>query len=503
MYSSRLYRKYLPVLFLALLCINEPVFGSATPSLRHQADSLVISDNGFPATGWQGIALRTNLLYDGTATPNLGIDFALGQHGSIGASIGLKPWPRWLAWDYDNTVPAKWRHRLVTLEGRWWPKRVYDGWFLGADALYLHYNFASLRLPFGLYPVLHNSRLQGDAFGAGLFAGYSWWLGEHWRLEFAAGVAGAYNNADRYECDHCSAKVGTEQGAVIIPQLALNIAWDSKRRTAKRQQVLDAIERIEAEAVLAEQKNATEATPEQYGGVTSDEAAAPEQVAEEIAQPAVEPEPSPARQRHPLLRPMAEYKPYTPDMVLRRDEDAQTVLFEFNNARLLREVNTRTGVYDNMPRLNTILDVTRDALADDTIEIVKFQIVGFSSIDGGRWGNERLALQRATAVKDYMQSKIDGLDDGLFELVVGGEAWAELLDALAERQAAGTSGLTDAEYREVLHILDSLEDPDERERYIKALQGGAVYQKLRQSFLFDQRSAVFVRIFYVETNNNK
>lgn len=200
---------------------------------------------------------------------------------------------------------------------------------------------------------------------------------------------------------------------------------------------------------------------------------------------------------------MAEYKPYTPDMVLRRDEDAQTVLFEFNNARLLREVNTRTGVYDNMPRLNTILDVTRDALADDTIEIVKFQIVGFSSIDGGRWGNERLALQRATAVKDYMQSKIDGLDDGLFELVVGGEAWAELLDALAERQAAGTSGLTDAEYREVLHILDSLEDLDERERYIKALQGGAVYQKLRQSFLFDQRSAVFVRIFYVETNNNK
>lgn len=212
------------------------------------------------------MALRTNLLYDGTATPNLGIDFALGQHGSIGASIGLKPWPRWLAWDYDNAVPAKWRHRLVTLEGRWWPKRVYDGWFLGADALYLHYNFASLHLPFGLYPVLNNSRLQGDAVGAGLFAGYSWWLGEHWRLELAAGVAGAYNNADRYECDHCSAKVGTEQGAVIIPQLALNIAWDSKRRTAKRQQVLDAIGRIEAEAVLEEQKSATEAIPEQYGG---------------------------------------------------------------------------------------------------------------------------------------------------------------------------------------------------------------------------------------------
>ena len=480
--SSRLYRKYLPVLFLALVCIQEPVLGSATPSSRPQVDSTTIPGN-----------VRT-------ATPNHGIDFALGQHGSIGASIGLKPWPRWLAWDYDKAVPAKWRHRLVTLEGRWWPKRVYDGWFLGADALYLHYNFASLHLPFGLYPVLNNSRLQGDAVGAGLFAGYSWWLGEHWRLELAAGVAGAYNNADRYECDHCSAKVGTEQGAVIIPQLALNIAWDSKRRTAKRQQVLDAIGRIEAEAVLEEQKNATESheteLPEQIAD--DEQEAAPEAA----PQPVAEPEPAPVRQRHPLLRPMAEYQPYTPDMVLRRDGHAQTVLFQFNDARLLREVQTRTGVYDNMPRLDTIMDVTRDALADDTIEIVKFQIVGFSSIDGGRWGNERLALQRATAVKDYMQSKIAGLDDGLFDLVVGGEAWAELLDALAERQAAGTSSLTDAEYREVLEILDRVQDLDERERYLKALRGGTIYQKLRQEFLFDQRSAVFVRIFYVETNNN-
>jgi outer membrane protein OmpA-like peptidoglycan-associated protein len=441
---------------------------------------------------WRGVAIRTNLLYDGTATPNLGIDFALGQHGSIGASIGLKPWPRWFAWDYDNAVPTKWRHRLVTLEGRWWPKQVYDGWFFGFDALYLHYNFASLRLPFGLYPSLNNSRLQGDTFGAGIFAGHSWWLGEHWRLELVAGVAGAYNNADRYECDHCSARVGTEQGVVIIPQLALNIAWDSKRRTAKRQQVIDAIERIEAERVLKEEIPAPQP-----------DTVAVEPEPEPEPQPEPEPEPEIVPQRHPLLRPVSEYQPYTPDMVLRRSEGAETVLFEINGARLLREVRTLSGVYDNMPSLNTILDVTRDALADESIEIVKLQIIGFASIDGSRWGNERLALQRATAVKNYMQSKIEGLDDGLFELVVGGEAWTELVDALAERQAAGTSDLTDEEYREVLNIIDRFQDLDERERRIKALRGGSVYQKLRQGFLFDQRSAVFVRFFYTETNNNK
>lgn len=444
-------------------------------------------------TTWRGLALRTNLFYAGTSTPNLGLDIALGQHTSLGFSIGLKTWPRWLPWDNDIQNPLKWRHRLVTTEFRWWPKRVYDNWFIGTDLLYLHYNMGAVHLPFGLYPILNEYRLQGDAIGAGLFAGHSWWLGEHWRIELAGGIAGTWNTADRYECVHCGAEVGHERGLVILPQLALNIAWDSKRRTAKRQQVLDAIERIEAGAVLEEQKVEI-AIPEQ---VADDE-----QTVVKPLEPEPEPEPEPARQRHPLLQPMAEYMPYTPDMVLRRNEDAQTVLFEFNSARLLREVRTRTGVYDNMPRLNTILDMTRDALADDSIEIVKIQIVGFSSIDGGRWGNERLALQRATAVKDYMQSKIDGLDDGLFDLAVGGEAWAEFLDALAERQAAGTSGLDDAEYKEVLHILDSLHDPDEREQHIKAIRGGAVYQKLRQNFLFDQRSAVFVRIFYVETNNN-
>jgi outer membrane protein OmpA-like peptidoglycan-associated protein len=230
-------------------------------------------------------------------------------------------------------------------------------------------------------------------------------------------------------------------------------------------------------------------------------------VAEEpVVEPVVEepaPEPQPAKQRHPLLRPNAEYQPYTPDMVLRRSEGAQTVLFQFNDSRLLREVQTRTGVYDNMPHLNTILDVTREALADETIVPVKIQIIGFASIDGGRWGNERLALERATAVKDYIRSKITSLPADLFELVVGGEAWPEFIDELAERQAAGTSGLTDEEYRQVADLLDTVQDFDEREKYLKAAAGGSIYAKLQQSFLSEQRSAVFVRIFYEEKSINK
>ena len=511
--SLRELKIFVPVLLFALLGVCVPALGSATRDFRPQADTLGVKVNPSvqsPATtvalGWQGAALRTNLFYAGTATPNLGIDFALGQHASLGVTAGLKPWPRWLAWDYATEDATKWRHFLVAPEFRWWPKRVFDGWFLGADLLYAHYNLGAIKLPFGLYSVLNEHRLQGDAYGAGLFFGHSWWLGEHWRLELAGGAAAAWIKADRYECPHCGAQVGTEQGVVVLPQLALNIAWDTRRRSGKRQQILDTIQRIEAEEVIKEE------IPDQVGDdisqVRDDEEeiipAEPEPVVEEEPTPEPQPIPEPpTTRRNPLLRPAAEYQPYTPDMVLRRSEGAQRVLFQFNDSRVLREVETLTGVYDNMPHLNTILDVTREALADESIVPVKIQIIGFASIDGGRWGNERLALERATAVKDYIRSKITSLPNDLFELVVGGEAWAEFIDELDDRQAAGTSGLTDDEYRQVAHILDVLQDLDEREKYLKALAGGTIYAKLQQSFLFDQRSAVFVRIFYEEQDINK
>lgn len=470
-----------PVLLFALLGISVPVFGSATLSFRPQTDTLVVQNAERP--NWRGVALRTNLFYAGTATPNLGLDISLGKHYSIGINAGLKPWPRWLAWDYATENPLKWRHLLVAPEFRWWPKSTYTGWFLGADFLYAHYNIGAMKLPFGAYSVLQDHRLQGNAYTGGLFVGHSWWLGEHWRLELAGGVAAGYTDAGRYECAHCGAQVGTEQGLVILPQVSLNIAWNIPKRKRQRQQIIDVIQHIEAIEEEPEEEIVAEEEVEEIEEV------------EEVEDSHSEPEP-----RHPLLRPASEYRPYTPDMVLRRTEGAEAVLFQFNDARLLREVQTLTGIYDNMPHLETILTVIRSAFADETIVPTRIQIVGFASIDGGRWGNEQIALRRAGAVKDYIQSKIAGIPDSLFEVVAGGEAWSEFVDELAERHAAGRSGLTDDEYAQVVRILDGLQDLDEREKYLKSAAGGAIYQKLRQSFLFDQRSAVFVRIFYENRN---
>ena len=218
--------------------------------------------------------------------------------------------------------------------------------------------------------------------------------------------------------------------------------------------------------------------------------------------------PAPARAPlHPMLRPASEYRPYTPDQVLRRSEGSEAVWFEFGKSNLLRTVMTHAGERDNMPSLDSVVAVTRRVLTDETITPVKIQIVGFASIDGGRWGNERLALRRAEAVRDYVKGRTHA-PDGLFEVVSGGEAWSELRDELVELHESGTGYLTEAEYRQVLAILDGVRDPDDREIRLKEAAGGAIYQKLLRGFFFDQRSAVYVRIYYEEAaepdnNNNK
>ena len=226
--------KYIRSHFVALLLLafSLTAFIPCFAAQIHEADSLS------PAPG---VSLRTNLLWDGLAEPNLGLEVALGQHVSLGVNGGLKPWPRWLAWDNDNlTNPTHWRNFAVVPELRFYPRRVYDGWFFGADAVYSHFNMGTLPIPWGLYPLLRNNRLQGDFYGGGLFAGYSWWLGSRWRLEVEAGAAVGYYNAGQYPCSHCAGIEGTATGVTVLPKLGLNLAWNLRRRQ-QRQELLEVI----------------------------------------------------------------------------------------------------------------------------------------------------------------------------------------------------------------------------------------------------------------------
>ena len=186
----------------------------------------------------QEVSLRTNLAWDAVSEPNLGVEFSVSNHWSLGVDAGIKAWPRWLAWDWDKENPTHWRNLTMVPEARYYFDQVYDGWFVGADFLYTHFNVGKVKFPFGLYPEVRDYRMQGDFMGPGLFGGYSWWLGQHWRLEAEAGVAVGYYKAGKFECEHCGSQIGEPAGVALVPKIGVNLAYNVRRRTEETPEVI-------------------------------------------------------------------------------------------------------------------------------------------------------------------------------------------------------------------------------------------------------------------------
>ena len=182
----------------------------------------------------KAFSVSTNLLWAGISTPNIKMEIPLGENVSLGVSGGLKPWPRWIPWEKDEYVPSKWRHFAIIPSVRWWPDEVFSGVFLETDLMYAHYNIGGITLPFGLYKILQEERLQGDFFGAGLAIGGAFWISPHWSLELSAGALAGYKFATRYECAWCGAEIGPANGFAWVPKLDISIAYhlfDEKRHS--------------------------------------------------------------------------------------------------------------------------------------------------------------------------------------------------------------------------------------------------------------------------------
>lgn len=422
----------------------------------------------------QDISVRTNLLWDGLSEPNLGVEFQLSRHFTLGGNVGLKSWPRWLAWDWDVNNPVHWRNFVVAPELRFYfdkdKDKMFEGAFIGTDIVYTHFNVGKVTFPFGLYPQVRDYRLQGNFYGLGLFGGYAWRIKDsRWRIEVEGGVAVGYHKADKFECAHCGAQVGESRGVVLVPKLGVNLAFDVKR---KREEVLEEI--LPPAPVM-------------------------EPIPVEFNIPHVEEWRGKAGQlakQHAVLRPSSEYRPYTPDRILRKEEGALYVFFELGQSQLKRTFTEKDRTRDNGPVLDEILNITSSIWADSTSAVSRIQIVGLASVEGSQSKNEELARARAQALQTYIQNRL-AVPDAMFETVSGAEAWTEFRDVVNDlRLAGGGAGLSQAQLQKVLDILDNETDPTRREKALKALEGGSVYAKLRDNVLADLRNSGYIRVYY-------
>ena len=412
----------------------------------------------------QEMSIRNNLLYDATGTVNAGLEFQVGDHFSVGVNGGFKSWPRFLAWDNDNVNnTTHWRHFLVAPEGRYYFNEVFKGGFVGADFIYTHFNVGDVKFPFGLYPEVRDNRDQGSYWAGGLFAGWAWWPWQHWRLELLGGVAAGLAAYDRFDCAHCGTKLAEERKVALIPQVGLNVAYNPVARD-KRKPRGQVIERTDTLTVLQ--------APVAFV-VNLKEVAAPESAGDRLAK------------QEPWVIPIEKYRPL--DYLTRPGKDSiQYVIFPVGSAVLERQTGRNAAVLD---RLQGAIETIRDDAATDELLV---SVVGLSSIEGPRAQNDSLSVRRARAVADYLNARTF-VSRKFFETIGKGEAWDWFKDQL-EAITDGGEGLTKEEVSWLLNLVYNEKDADVRERQLRARP--ALYKKVVNTLLKDQRNAGYIRVYY-------
>lgn len=130
-------------------------------------------------------AVKTNFLYDFTATPNFGIEIPIKNKWSIGANYTF-PW-----WVWSHNARAYQALYWEVYARRWLGNRekkdVLSGWFIGFNGGGGYYDIEPHR-------SLPHRGYQGWGLTASLEAGYAVYLSDRWSMEFS--VAAGYGHTD-------------------------------------------------------------------------------------------------------------------------------------------------------------------------------------------------------------------------------------------------------------------------------------------------------------------
>lgn len=154
----------------------------------------------------QHFAVKTNALYWATATPNVGLEAAMGERWTVELEGGYNPWTL----DKEKNMKAK--HWLVSPEFRYWFCNSFQGHFIGINGNYTQFNIGAIPVPLQRTFIslnktpeadLEKSRVEGWAVGAGITYGYAFPIARRWNLEFTAGFGYWYSIYNQYESRKC------------------------------------------------------------------------------------------------------------------------------------------------------------------------------------------------------------------------------------------------------------------------------------------------------------
>ena len=121
----------------------------------------------------QDFALKSNLLYDATATINIGAEVGLSSRWTLDVSGNFNGW--------TMSHERRWKHWMLQPEARYWFCQRFGGHFLGMEAHGGQFNVGGLNNSIHFLGThvsrLSDERFQGWFVGGGVTYGYAWMWG--------------------------------------------------------------------------------------------------------------------------------------------------------------------------------------------------------------------------------------------------------------------------------------------------------------------------------------
>ena len=132
-------------------------------------------------------------------------DVAVGRYVTLEGNLRYNPFEYKIG---DDRHTARYRQFSASLGARWWPWHIFSGWWMSAKGRYQVYNIGGFSSP---------ATREGERYGGGLGAGYTYMVNPHFNLEFGVGGWMGADKYVKYDCPTCGVKTDEGTKFFILP----------------------------------------------------------------------------------------------------------------------------------------------------------------------------------------------------------------------------------------------------------------------------------------------